>query len=128
MSEINFFALGVSVVTAFFASFIWYTMLAKVRARLSPSTSQKPDLSLILGELVKNTILAFVLGYLVSRLGIRIFAEVFHLSLLLWIAFPVLILASSVMYEKVPLKLAAIHAGDWTIKILLMCTILALWR
>jgi hypothetical protein len=32
------------------------------------------------------------------------------------------------MYEKVPLALAAIHAGDWLIKLLVMAALIGLWH
>jgi hypothetical protein len=34
----------------------------------------------------------------------------------------------SVVHENVPLMLAAIHAGDWLVKLLLMAVIIGVWR
>jgi hypothetical protein len=39
-----------------------------------------------------------------------------------------MILLGSVVHEGVPFVLAAIHAGDWLVKILLMTVILGVWR
>jgi hypothetical protein len=39
-----------------------------------------------------------------------------------------MILLGSVIHENVPWKLAAIHTGDWLVKLLLMAVILSLWR
>ena len=39
-----------------------------------------------------------------------------------------MILLGSVVHEDVPLMLAAIHAGDWLVKLLLMTVILGVWR
>ena len=50
------------------------------------------------------------------------------LALVLWIAFPVVLLAGSVIWENVPAKLAALHAGDWLLKLALITTIVSLWR
>jgi hypothetical protein len=43
-----------------------------------------------------------------------------RLGLGLWAAFPVVLLTGSVVHEKVPWQVAAIHGGDWLIKMLLM--------
>jgi hypothetical protein len=48
--------------------------------------------------------------------------------LVLWVAFPVVLLAGSVRWEDVPTKLAAIHAGDWLVKLLAITTIVGLFR
>jgi hypothetical protein len=50
------------------------------------------------------------------------------LGLALWIAFPVVLLVGSVTQENVPWKLAAIHAGDWLAKLLIIAVIVSLWR
>lgn len=49
------------------------------------------------------------------------------LALALWVAFPAVLLAGSVFHERVPVPLAAIHAGDWLIKLLLITGIVGLW-
>src|ERR687898_274843 len=46
----------------------------------------------------------------------------------LGMGFPRMILLGSVVHEDVPLMLAAIHAGDWLVKLLLMAVILGVWR
>ncbi len=51
-----------------------------------------------------------------------------RIVILLWIGFPVVLLSGSVLWEDVPARLAAIHAGDWLIKLLLIGAILAAWR
>jgi hypothetical protein len=35
---------------------------------------------------------------------------------------------SSSMWEKVPFKMAAIHAGDWLVKLVLLAVIVGVWR
>lgn len=41
----------------------------------------------------------------------------------LWVGFPVVLLTSSVVHEKVRGKLAALHAGDWLAKLLIIAVI-----
>ena len=45
-----------------------------------------------------------------------------------WVGFPVVLLAGSVLSENVPWRLAAIHAGDWLVKLLLVSCIVSFWR
>ena len=42
----------------------------------------------------------------------------------LWGAFPVVLLTGSVLHEKVPWQQAAIRAGDWLVKLLLVSTLI----
>ena len=51
-----------------------------------------------------------------------------RLGLVLWIGFPFVLLTGSTMWEDVPWTLAAIHAGDWLVKTLLMTAILGVWH
>ncbi len=50
------------------------------------------------------------------------------LGLSMWIGFPVVLLAGSVLWEKVPPKLATIHAGDWLLKLLAVTIIVSVWH
>lgn len=44
-----------------------------------------------------------------------------------WAAFPVVLLTGSVIWEGVPWQLAAIHAGDWLLKLALMAAVVTAW-
>ncbi len=45
----------------------------------------------------------------------------------LWIGFPVILLTGSVLWENVLWKVAAIHAGDWLVKMLVIPIIVSAW-
>jgi hypothetical protein len=45
-----------------------------------------------------------------------------------WVAFPLLLLVGSVTREHVPWQLAAIHAGDWNVTLVIISIIAAIWR
>ena len=79
-------------------------------------------------ELIRCLVLAFVVAHLVLALGITSWFIAAHLGLLLWIAFPVVLLTGSVIWENVPVKVAAIHAGDWLVKLLVISIIVTVWR
>ena len=72
--------------------------------------------------------LACVNAYLVKHVGVASLTGGARLGLILWIGFPLVLLTGSIMWEDVPWKLAAIHAGDWLLKILLMTVIVGIWR
>jgi hypothetical protein len=48
------------------------------------------------------------------------------LGALLWLGFPVVLWTGAVIWEKVPLKLAAIHSGDWLLKLIIVSVIVSL--
>ncbi|MPZ92517.1 MAG: DUF1761 family protein [Actinobacteria bacterium] len=51
-----------------------------------------------------------------------------QLGFALWIGFPIVLWAGAIMHEKVPSKLAAIPAGDWLLKLLVIAVIVSVWR
>jgi hypothetical protein len=48
-----------------------------------------------------------------------------RLAVGLWARFPAVLLTGSVVHEKVPWKLAAIHSGDWLVKLLIITGVVA---
>jgi hypothetical protein len=90
--------------------------------------SQKMQSWKIAVELLRSLVVAFVLVNFFARLGISNWTEALSYGLWLWLAFPLILLVGSVIHDNVPWRLAAIHAGDWLLKILLMAVILGMWR
>jgi hypothetical protein len=79
-------------------------------------------------ELGKAIIVAAVISGLVSLLGIADVGGALELGIALWIAFPVVLLIGSVTQESVPWRLAAIHAGDWLAKLLIIAIVTSVWH
>lgn len=79
-------------------------------------------------ELLRSLVVALVLAILFSLIGEFTLGGAVGLALLLWLGFPVVLLAGSVLHENVPWRLAALHAGDWLIKLGVVAVILELWR
>jgi len=90
--------------------------------------SAGPSVGKVVGELGRNLILAYVVGRFAVLLEVVDWKGALNLGVWLWIGFPVLLLSGSVMWQNVPWMLAAIHAGDWLVKILLIAVILGVWR
>jgi Protein of unknown function (DUF1761) len=129
--RMNYFALVVAVIAAFVASSLWYSPLlfGKPFMELSGVGSRAgPDAGKIVGELARNFILAYVIGRFVVLLQVSDWKGALSLGVWLWIGFPVLLLSGSVMWQNVPWLLAAIHAGDWLVKILLIAVTFSVWR
>jgi uncharacterized protein DUF1761 len=128
---INYWAIVVAAAAAFVLSTMWYIGFAKQRAELSPAAAaevRRPQPAKMVLEIARNLVLACVLAYFVAHLGVTAWPAAIKFAVLAWIGFPVLLLAGSVMWENVPWKLAAIHAGDWLLKLVVMVIILSRWR
>jgi len=105
--------------------------LGKARAQLLKLDSRRerrPKPQNILLELLRTFILALVFAIILSELKDSSLNASLLLGLRLWLAFPFILLSGSVMWDKVPKRLAAIHAGDWFIKLMLIAVIVGSWR
>lgn len=47
---------------------------------------------------------------------------------LLWVGLSAMQWVGFMVWEKVPLKLTAIHAGDWFVKIIIISALVGMWR
>ena len=130
----NYLAVAGTTVAAFVASSLWYVVFGKQRMELlgndpgATADMRKVQPLKMLGELVRSFIVAYVLARFVMLLGIVDWKGAVRLGLWIWIGFPLMILTGSVVWDRRPWKLAAIHAGDWLVKIVLMAIMLAVWR
>ena len=135
MLRMNYWAIAVSAVVAFVVGALWYSPLlfgkAYLQARgLSPDAmaDMRPPAWEMIGELVKNLVVAFVLSYFVVRLDVADWKAALQLGLWVWVGFQAMLLMGAVLHEKMPWTLYAIHAGDALVKTLLVTVILGLWR
>ncbi len=71
--------------------------------------------------------MAAVIAVLATQLDLTPWPGAVGLALGLWLAFPVVLLAGSVFHERYPAQLAAIHAGDWLLKLLVIAIIVTVW-
>jgi hypothetical protein len=126
--SINIWAVIVGVVAAFAASNIYYIVFAKQRAALlgqEPGTGMRPQLPKLGGELLRNIVLVLAVNYvLLLQFPLPSVGQSLAIAIVLWIGLPVILLSGSVMWDGVPWRLGAIHAGDWLIKLLLVAGIL----
>jgi hypothetical protein len=130
MIDLNPLAIAVAVVAAFVLSSVYYAALGNQLVSLSEAYAEaaRPPAWKILAELARSVIVVLVVGGLASLLEITTWTVGVWLGLALWIGFPVVLLAGSVIHENVPAKLAAIHAGDWLIKLVVASIIVSVWQ
>jgi len=129
--SINLLAVIVCTFAAFVLSTVWYMTLGKTRAALlglDLQQERRPRPQNILLELLRTFILALIFAIILSELKDSSLHASILLGLRLWLAFPFILLSGSVMWDKVPRKLAVIHAGDWFIKLMLIALILGSWH
>lgn len=128
--DVNLVAVLVSGVAAFVISGGWYAVLGKQLAELSTAYAEPGRAAALTAivELARNLLVAGVIAVIVSRANVAGIGPGVVLGIVLWIGFPVVLLAGSVFHERVPLALAAIHSGDWLLKLVVVSAILARWR
>jgi hypothetical protein len=126
----NYLAIGVAAVVAFVASAIWYIAFADAMTRLRPASAGASSMSpaLALAEIVRALVVALVVAEIAVLAGVADWTAAVMLGALLWIGFPLILLTGSVIHERVPWRLAAIHAGDWMVKLVLISVIVGVWR
>ena len=135
MVPINYLAVVVAAAVVFVLGWLWYSPLLcfKPWMRLrggDPAAAMagaKMPVGNLVIEFVRCFVLAWVLAHFVGGLGIHTWVGAVHFGLISWIGFPVVLLTGSVIWEKVPLQLAAIHAGDWLVKMLVISIIVTVW-
>ena len=130
MRDLNLPAVLVATVIAFVISGAYYAALGSRLAQLAPAYAEPggTGATTILVELVRNVVLSVVVAGLVAGLGLDRFTQALLLALALWVAFPVVLLIGSVFHERVPAMLAAIHSGDWLLKLAAITGVVTLWR
>jgi hypothetical protein len=134
MPEVNLLAVVVATIAAFVLSSIWYIVFGKARMEnLGKGSSATADIRKTpawkkLAEFVRSFVFPYVLACVIALASIRGWTAGLQFGFLVWLGFPFMILSGSVLWDRVPWKLAAIHAGDWFMKVLVLTVILAVWR
>ncbi|MGY1685745.1 DUF1761 domain-containing protein [Geodermatophilus sp. SYSU D00804] len=125
MSAVSPGRVAVASAAAFVASSAWYTAFGERLARLDEAYAQPgPSPAAVAPvELARSGVVAAAVSVLADRLPARGPRAALTLGAGLWAAFPLVLLTGSVVHEKVPWQQAAIHAGDWLVKLLLVSAV-----
>jgi hypothetical protein len=135
MIEISYPAIITGVIITFIVSTIYYIVLNsryKILLGQKPEKNGKFKISItpnkILAELVRNFFLGIVIAYAVSMLNLIRIDQAVLMAVWLWIGLPVVLFAGLAIHENYSRGLAAIHAGDWLLKLLIFSVLLTAWR
>jgi Protein of unknown function (DUF1761) len=136
MVHVNYWSVLVAAAAVFVLGWLWYSPLLFykrwMRLRgLDPAAAMagaKMPVAKLVIEFARCVVLACVVARFVALLGVGSWLVAVHFGLALWIGFPVILLTGSVLWDDVPWRLAAIHAGDWLVKLLVIPVIVSLWR
>ncbi|MEU8244630.1 DUF1761 domain-containing protein [Nonomuraea sp. NPDC048916] len=135
MPESTFLLVPIATVVTFAVGALYYGILsgrlAAARAEVAApadASPAKPSSWTLAVEVVRCLVLAGVVTGLAVQARIDTWIGGLVLGLLLWIGFPAVLWAGAIVHEQTPWRLAAIHAGDWLVKLLLLGTIVGVWR
>ncbi len=136
MEHVHYLAVLVAAIAAFVLGWLWYSPLLffKPWMRLrgmdpvAAMAGAKMPVGKLVVEFARCLVLAYVIAWLVALLHVGSMIDAVHFGLVLWLGFPVILLTGSVLWENIPWKVAAIHAGDWLVKMLVVSSIVSLWR
>jgi peptidoglycan/LPS O-acetylase OafA/YrhL len=106
----------VGTAAAFLAGGAYYAALGD---RLDDRDAEMPPWKLAV-EVARCLILAAVVAGLATEAEIDTWTQGLLLGLALWVGFPLVLWIGAVIHENAPVKLAAIHGGDWLVKLLLV--------
>jgi hypothetical protein len=131
--KVNYWAIGVAAVAALVVSSVWYIALGDVYLELlqgidSPAAQADPSVAAVVGQVVRNLVVASVLAYLLRRLQVGTWAGALGVGLVVWLGFQAMAVLGSVLHEQYPLGLYAIHVGDALATTLAMALILGAWQ
>jgi len=130
MPDVAFLPILVASIAAFALGGMYYAVLGEQLASVSAvaAASQEPPPWKLAVELLRWLILAAVVAGLAVRGEIDQWSGGLMLGAALWIGFPLVLWIGAVIHENTPWKLAAIHAGDWLVKLLVVAVIVSVWQ
>jgi hypothetical protein len=129
--DVNLLAVAAATVVAFVLSSAWYVALADQLAAVSPAAAAAGDRVppwTVAAELLRSLVAVTVVAGLAAETGTDDWTGGLWLGLALWVGFPLVLWAGAMLHERAPWRLAAIHAGDWLVKLLVVTVIVSVWR
>jgi hypothetical protein len=120
MPDVSGLAIPVATVAAFALGGAYYAVFGDELAEVSEAAAAagQPAPGEIAIEVLRCLALAAVVAGLAAQGEIDDWSGGLALGLALWIGFPLVLWVGAIVHEKAPVKLAAIHGGDWLVKLL----------
>lgn len=127
MPDVHVVAVLIATVVAFVLGGAYYAALGDQLAEVSEAAAareQTPPWELAV-ELLRCLVVAAVVAGVAAQGEVDEWTGGLLLGLALWVGFPVVLWIGAMVHERVPSKLAVIHAGDWLVKLLAVSTLVA---
>lgn len=115
----------VATVVAFLLSGTYYTVVPRPAAAGGDTTGAISPW-LMVAELLRALVVVTVMAVLADRAGIRGWGEGAVFGLVLWLGFPLVLWVGAIVHERTPWQLAALHGGDWLLKLVAAAVILSI--
>lgn len=125
--DLNYAAIAVATVAAFLSAFAYYAVLGNLLVAYGSAAPQRPPAWIVPIELLRTLVLTVVVAGIAAKVATADWFDAVQLALALWVGFPAVLLSGSVVHENVNPKLAALHSGDWLLKLLVITLIVTLW-
>jgi hypothetical protein len=113
----------VAAVVAFVASSLYYAAVTPLERRVLGGAAPdrgRPGPGKVVAELVRTAVVAAAFAWLARRADLADLPGALGLAAVLWAGFPLVLLTGSVLWERVAPVTAAVHAGDWLLKLALV--------
>ena len=130
MPDVEILAVLAAAVAAFAIGGTYYSVFGEQLAAVSDvaAAGEQPPPWVLAAELGRCLVLALVVAGLASQGEIDELAGGLALGLALWIGFPLVLWTGAMIHENTPWRLAAIHAGDWLLKLLAVGALVSVWQ
>lgn len=118
--------IAAAAVAAFVASSVYYALASPVERKVLGDAALdrgRPTAWKVVAELLRTMLVAATFAWIAAQAHRLSLPDALTLALVLWVGFPVTLLTGSVAWEKVAPVTAAMHAGDWLLKLLLIAAI-----
>lgn len=130
-ADLNLPAIALAAAVTLVLSAVYYIVLGGVWASLrglDAVTASPPGFGEIVGQYIRNAVVAVALAYLMKRTEAATMSSALGLAAVVWLGFQAMAIAGSVLHEQYPLGLYVLHAGDALMTTVVMTLILHTWR
>ena len=130
MPDVALLPILAATIAAFVLGATYYALLGRQLAEVSEAAAaaEQPPPWKIGVELLRCLVLVTVVAGLAAQGEIDDWTGGLLLGLALWIGFPLVLWTGALIHENTPWRLAAIHAGDWLVKLLVVALIVSVWQ
>jgi hypothetical protein len=118
------------IIAAFIVSSAYYVAATPLERRAVGAAALdrggRPEQWQVLTEVLRTAVVAAAFAWIAHRTRDLGVSHALVLALIIWVGFPLVLLAGSVIGEKVHPATATMHAGDWLLKLLLIAILIGL--